>query len=139
VKSSLAVALALVILFPAGAEAKRKRIPAVQPLVASGLAFTLLTQVDEKGLDVWLTATVTGKNSDKTFRKLVYRISFDPRMETDVQAIYPVSMKMRRGVVRVMDERGNFFKVPVLDLTGTGTGSSIVAGTGPVAGSATKY
>ena len=109
-------------LLTAPAEAKRKRIPVVKPVTVSGLTFSVLTQVDERGLDAWLTATVTGKGANKPFRRLVYRISFDPRMETDVQAIYPVSMDARRGVIRVMDERGNYHKVPVVDLTGTVTG-----------------
>jgi hypothetical protein len=127
VTKALAVALSLAIFVSSGAEAKRKRIPRVNPIISSGLEFSLLTRVDEKGLDVWLTSTVTAKNSAKPFRKLVYRISFDPRMETDVQAIYPVSMNMRRGVVRVMDERGNYHKVPVMELTGTGTGTATTA------------
>lgn len=122
----IAVTAALIAMLNSGAEAKRKPAGTVKPLISSGMAFSLVTNVDEKGLDVWLTATVTGKNN-KPFHRLVYRISFDPRMETDAQTIYPVSMSIRRGVVRVMDERGKYFKVSVIELTGTGTGASATA------------
>lgn len=121
-RKNFAILLLLLLIFSAGVEAKKKRAQAVKPLISSGISFNLTTEVNEKGLDVWLSATVSGKNSDKPFHKMVYRISFDPRMENDVQAIYPVNMKIRNGVIRVMDERGKIFKVSVVELTGTGTG-----------------
>ena len=122
-KTAIALFCILALFLP-GADAKRNRNPSVAPISVKGIIFRISTQADERGLDVWLTATGTGRNPDKPFKKLVYRISFDPRMETDVQAVYPVSMKARSGFIRIMDERGNIHKVSLLEITGTGTGNS---------------
>ena len=96
--------------------AKRAAPPEVSPLIFEGITYTLVTQTSED-----LTSSSTLLNALTPEQTLswsleLYKIIFDPLIETDVQEIYPASMTIdeARRRLTVTDEQDNKFTV---DLT----------------------
>ncbi|MBC7713410.1 MAG: hypothetical protein H7177_08725 [Rhizobacter sp.] len=101
--------------------AKRIAPPVVEPLVVSDDEFSVVTTTTEcktpKSLCGMTGLLVSRKISTDTLNWKIelYTQAFNPKMETDVQSVFPKSLKqVNEAVVEVTDEKGTDYKVDMI-------------------------
>jgi hypothetical protein len=107
--------------WPFGAQAKRAAPPVVKPVVKNGVQFSYDIEklkldcpseaADGCGDRVYVVAKKVGAKDSVKWKTEVYRAVFDRKMETDVQAILPKSLKIKNANIELTDEHGEKYLV----------------------------
>lgn len=87
--------------------AKRVPPPEVQSVIFQGLKFVAPNMPERIG---WVEAWDVETNK-KIWEKRVYKITIDPRMEADVQWIFISALKLEKGILVVLDEKGKRYEI----------------------------
>lgn len=101
-------------LVSASAFAKRLAPAEIKPVVQKETEFTLQSEqsdcVTEKvcGQQVFLVSKNL-KTGNVNWVTALYQVTFDSKLETDIQTIYPTSLKVRKNRATVIDERGSTY------------------------------
>ena len=107
----LVVALSLLAV-PAFAKrlAPKEIKPVVQKETEFALQFEQSSCVTEKvcGQQVFLISKNL-KTGNINWVTELYQVTFDSKLETDIQTIYPTSLKVRKNKATVIDERGSTY------------------------------
>jgi hypothetical protein len=96
------------------ASAKRLPPPEVEPISKDGIIYSFQVQPLPVGSHVFLTATkgVSGK----VWMRELYQTKMDPKLETDVQSIFPRSLSFKgKDNIQLVDERGTVYIVSRTD------------------------
>lgn len=96
--------------------AKRLAPAVIKPVVSEGNEFsykvekTSCKKSPSCGMQVFLVSKNLASGKINWEREL-YQKAFDPKMETDVQTIYPKSLKLKEKNVIAIDEKGSKYIV----------------------------
>lgn len=96
--------------------AKRLAPAVIKPVVSEGNEFTYKVEKTSCkkspscGMQVFLVSKNLASGKINWEREL-YQKAFDPKMETDVQTIYPKSLKLKEKNVIAIDEKGSKYIV----------------------------
>lgn len=96
--------------------AKRLAPAKIKPVVSEGNEFSFRVEKSscKKSANCGMQVFLSSKNiaSRKTnWERELYQKSFDPKLETDVQTIYPKSLKLKEKNVIAIDEKGSKYIV----------------------------
>ncbi len=103
-------------LLPVISLAKRLAPAVITPVISEGSEFTYRVEKTscKKSTNCGMQVFLISKNvaSGKVnWERELYQKAFDPKMETDVQTIYPKSLKLKEKNVIAIDEKGSKYIV----------------------------
>ena len=93
-----------------GALAKRAAPPVVEPVTMGGVRYSVAVERTNTHFNVILRADRVF-DSTRLSTTPVYRIQYEPKLEKDVQEIFPESLKVEGNDVVLTDEKGTSYRV----------------------------
>lgn len=100
--------------------AKRKAPADIKPVVIQGNEISVQSEQSDCmtdkhcGQQMFLVSK-NQKTGDVNWITELYQVGFDSKLETDVQTIYPTSLKVKKNKATVIDERGSTYVIDIKD------------------------
>lgn len=102
----------LVLMIPLTVHAKQSAPPIVDAVVHEGIRYSVKVEKSKTEFSVYLLTELLSE-SILLAETALYRISYKPLLEKDVQEIFPASMEIDENDIIVTDERGRLYRVSV--------------------------